>query len=84
MSRVRCAIWRWRFESADPVVIDDAERADPRRRQIKDERAAETTCADHQHAGGPEPRLPGAAHFAQHDVPRIAFKVFVGKSHQVS
>ena len=59
ISAVRCAIWRCRLESAHPVEIDDAERADARRRQIKDHRAAQPAGADHQHAGGPELRLAG-------------------------
>ena len=56
---------------ADRVEIDDAERADPRRRQIEDHRAAQPARAHHQHAGRLEARLTGAPHLAQHDVARV-------------
>ena len=37
----------------DPVAVDDAERADPRGREIERGRAAEPAGADEQHAGLP-------------------------------
>ena len=62
------------------VVVDDAERADARRRQIEQRRRAETAGADHQHARALKRRLAGTADLAQHDMAGIALK-FIGSEH---
>jgi hypothetical protein len=56
----------------DPIVVDEAEPADPGRRQVERQRCAEPAHADDQHRAREQPRLTGAADFRQHDVPRIA------------
>ena len=64
----------------DHVIVDDAERADARGGEIKQDRRAEAAGADHQHAGAAERGLARAAHLAQHDVASIALE-FVGAQH---
>ena len=64
----------------DHVVVDDAERADAGGGEIKEHRRAKPAGADHQHARAAERGLSGAAHFAQHDMARVAFE-FVGAEH---
>ena len=59
------------------VVVDHAERADARRREVQQHRRAEAAGADHQHAGAAQRRLAGTADLAQHDVARVAFE-FLG------
>ena len=56
------------------IVVDDADRADTRRREIKKQRRAEAAGADHQHARGLQRGLSRPAHLAQHDMARIAIK----------
>ena len=65
----------------DDVVIDDAERADTRGRQIHQHRRAEAAGADHQHRRLLQRGLPGAADVAQHDMAGVAFE-FVGRQHR--
>ena len=60
---------------ADAVVVDDPERADAGRRQVEQRRAAEAARADHQHARGAQPLLPGAADLVQHDVAGVALEL---------
>ncbi len=68
----------------DLVVIDDADRADARGGKILNERGAETTCADDQHAGGFQLLLAGTAHIAQDDMSRVAFQFLRRKGHENS
>ena len=63
---------RCRLESADGVVVDDADRADARRRQIGDHRAAEPAGADHQHPRRLQLLLARAADALEHEVAGIA------------
>ena len=56
------------------VVVDHAERADAGGGEIHQHRRAEPAGADHQHRGGLQRRLAGAAHLAQHDMAGIAFE----------
>ncbi len=62
------------------IVVDDADHAHAGRRKIEQHRRAEPAGADHQHPRALERRLAGAADLAQHDVPRIPFKL-VGAEH---
>ena len=55
----------------DDVVVDDAERADSGRGERGDDRAAEPAGADHEHAGGREPRLRLRAEARQHEAARV-------------
>ena len=57
---------------ADRVVVDDAEGADARGGEVEERRAAEAPCPDHEHAGGAEALLAGAADLVQHDVAGVA------------
>src|SRR6516162_7610817 len=59
----------------DRVVVDDAERADPGRRQIEQRRRAQPAGADDQHARALERLLPRPADLAQDDVAGIAFEL---------
>ena len=61
------------------VVVDDADRADTRGRQIKQYRRTQSAGADDQHAGGLQFRLPRTSHFAQDDVTGIPFEFFGSK-----
>ena len=54
------------------VVVDDADRADPGRREVLDQRRTEPAGADHQHPGRLELRLPRPADVPQHEVAGIA------------
>ena len=65
------------------VVVDHAERADARRREIQQHRRAEPAGADHQHAGAAQRRLAGAADLAQHDVAGVTFE-FLGRQHGIA
>ena len=64
----------------DHVIVDHAERADARRRQIHQHRRAEPARADDQHTRALERRLAGSADLAQHDVARITFQFVRGES----
>src|SRR6185437_4613068 len=54
------------------IVVDDAQRADPGRRQIQHEWGAEAARTDHQHPRVTQLGLADAADFGQQDVPRVA------------
>ena len=55
-----------------PVVVDDADGADARRRQVEHERRAEAAGADDEHAGAFQLLLSLAADFLQHEVALVA------------
>ena len=55
-----------------PVVVDDADGADARRRQIEHERRAEAAGADDEHARALELLLSLAADFLQDEVALVA------------
>src|SRR5215467_2032917 len=59
----------------DRVVVDDAERPDPGRRQIEQRRRPQPAGADDQHARALERLLPRPADLAQDDVAGIAFEL---------
>ena len=61
------------------VVIDRAQRADAGRRQIHQNRRAETAGADHQHGSLLQRRLAGAADIAQHDMAGVALDFVSGQ-----
>src|SRR5262249_46860731 len=63
------------------IVIDNRNRADAGRREIKQRRRAEPAGPDDEDTRALERRLPGAAHFAQHDVARIPLE-FIGGEHR--
>ena len=56
----------------DHVEVDDAERADPRCRQVHQRRAAEPSSADDQHLGVLQPLLPGHRDVGNDQVPGVA------------
>ena len=58
------------------VVIDHAQRADPRCRQIQDRRRTQPPGADHQNPRCLELLLPRPADLVQHDVAGVAFQFF--------
>jgi len=60
------------------VVVDDAEGADARGREILQQRRAEAAGADDEHPRGGELRLPGSADVLQHEMAGVAFD-FVGR-----
>ena len=63
----------------DQIVIDDAERADPGRRQIEQQRCPQPAGADHQHARRQQPRLARLADLVEDQVAGIAVELRVGK-----
>ena len=64
------------------IVVDHAEGADARRREIEQGWRAEPARADHQHTRALERGLAWPAHLAQHDVAGITFEL-VGGQHVV-
>ena len=65
---------------AHPVAVDDADLADARGGQIKNERRAEPAGADHQHARGFQLLLALAADLLQHQLALVALDLF-GSEH---
>ena len=63
----------------DRVVVDDAERADPGRGKIEQERRAEPARADHQHARRHQPRLPLLADLVENQVAGVALELRFGE-----
>ena len=68
--------WRCRLDSDDRVVIDDAERADPGRGEILDERRAEPAGADDQHPRRLQLLLPRPADIGEHDMAGVTGDFF--------
>ena len=66
----------------DHIVVDDRQLADARAGERRDDRAADAAGADHRDPRCLELALPDAADLRQHDVPRIAFELFVGEAHR--
>lgn len=66
---------------AHPVVIDQAQMADPSGGQIERHGAAQPARAHDQDFGFSDFRLADAAHFPKHDVAGIAFQFFVIQRH---
>ena len=60
----------------DHVVVDDAECADPGGGKIKQNRRAEAAGANDQDAGAAERGLSRPADVGQHNVARVALKLF--------
>jgi len=56
------------------IVVDDAERANARGRQIHQRRRTEPARTDHEDRCLFEGRLPGTADVPQHDMSGVAFK----------
>ena len=65
----------------NPVVVDDAERADARRGQVHEHGRPEPTRTDHENPGGLDLLLALAAHLAQHEMPLVALDFFRRESH---
>ena len=72
MPAVVWAIWRCQIGKFQQVVVDQADMADAGGGEIEQQRAAETPGADHQHAGGAQFRLAGAADLGEQDMAGIA------------
>jgi hypothetical protein len=51
------------------VIVDDADRADPRSRQVGHAAAPQPARTDHQHPRGAEPALSELAEAGQQDLP---------------
>ena len=62
----------------DGVVVDDAERADPGRSEIKQQRRAEPAGADDEDACGQQLLLAFLANLVQHQVSGVALELRVG------
>ena len=63
------------------VVVDDADRADARRRQVLEQRRAEPAGADDEHPRRLQLGLTGPANIAQDQVAGIALDFFREKGH---
>ncbi len=63
----------------DRVVVDDADGADTRRRQIEKERRAETAGADDEDAARQQLRLPRPADLIEENVPGVTVNLGIGK-----
>ena len=59
------------------IIVDHADRADTRRRQILDRRTANPASTDQQHMAGKQLRLPRAANVAQHDMAGVTVELSV-------
>src|SRR6185295_9607029 len=59
----------------DAVVVDDPDRADARRRQIKQRGCAEPPCPNDQDPGALERSLPRSADFTEHDVAGVTLEL---------
>ena len=66
---------------ADGVGIDQAKTPDPGRGQIEAGRGAQPAGADQQHPGLLQRLLARSADFAQHQMARVAFDLFVREAH---
>src|SRR5690606_8146309 len=64
----------------DAVIVDQAQAADPGRRQIEGCRGADAAHAEDGHAGDLQPLLARAADLCQHQVARVALDLVVGKA----
>jgi hypothetical protein len=64
------------------IVIDKPDRANARRRKIKQSRRPKPTRTNHQHARSRQPRLPHTTHLTKDDVPRVPLKLFIGQGHE--
>src|SRR5689334_6411037 len=65
----------------DLVIIDDAERADARCSEIKQERRAEAAGADHQHPRLQQLLLAFFADLVQHQMPGVALELRLAQFH---
>ena len=63
----------------DDVVVDDADRSDPRRGQVEQGRRAETAGADHQHPRVLEPLLAVDAEVRDHEMAAVAGHLIGGQ-----
>ena len=63
----------------DVIVVDDAERADAGGGEIEQRRRAQAAGADHQHARGPQFRLPLLADLVQDQVAGVAVELGFGE-----
>src|SRR5262249_38151503 len=82
LTNVGCAVNNLALEvrERNRIIVDDRNIPDARRREIKQRGRAEPAGADDEDARALERRLPGAAHFAQHDVARVTLQ-FVRSEH---
>src|SRR5262249_49141462 len=65
----------------DAVVVDDADRADPGRREVHQQRRAEPAGADDQHARRQQLFLPLLADLVEDQVPRVAAELLFAQFH---
>ena len=65
----------------DAVVIDDAERADPGRREVEEERRAEPAGADDEDARGEQLRLTLLADLVEDEMAGIAMELCLCEFH---
>ena len=65
----------------NPIVVDDAERADAGCCQVHEHGRPEPARTDHQDPGSLDLLLPLAAHLAQHEMPLVALDFFRRESH---
>ena len=81
LARVAAAVDRLAVEIGEvgAVGIDDGHLADARTGQRRDHRRTDPARADHQHARGLEPLLPGPAELGQDDLAGVAGEFFVGQ-----
>src|SRR5690606_11235546 len=64
----------------DHVVVDDADRADARGREVQARGRAEPARTEQQHLGVEQLALPDLADLGQHDVPAVALDL-LGRQH---
>ena len=64
---------------AHPVVVDHPDPAEPRRREIQDQRRAEAAGADHEDARGFQTLLAGAANLLKDQMAPVACDFLVGQ-----
>ncbi len=66
----------------DPVVVDDAERADPGGGEIEQQRRAEPAGADHQHARRQQLFLPLLADLVEDQMAGVAPELLFAQFHR--
>ena len=66
------------------VLVDQAQHADTRRRQIQGRRASDAARADDQHPRAGQPLLSRPADLAQHQMAGVAFDFVRGEGHPSS
>ena len=64
------------------IIVDDPDRADPRRCEVEDRRTADAACANYRDISRQQPGLTRAANLLEDDMAGVSFQLLVGKGHE--